>query len=454
VLPGSVAQLVFLTQPVNGVAATVLSPVRVALLDAYGNQLAASIPVMISLSNNATEATLGGTLTRNAVNGVATFDDLRINAAATGYTLSATTGSLSPVASTPFNIAVGAAVRIQLVGSSSVTAVAGVVPANLPHILVTDAGGNGVPNDSILIRVTPANGEGLLFSGVFTTNAAGIVAFDQIPAQTRAGQYIVTFINAKLSGSPIAVSVTILPGPATKLAFAFVSNSGTAGVPLSLVQVVAQDAFSNTATGATNPVTLSITPGTGATGATLVGTPTQNAVNGVATFSNVAISLPGSGYTLTASAQGLASTTSASITIVPPHLAFTQQPAGGVAGTNIGTVRVSILDATGALVTTATNSVTISIGTNAGEGTLSGTLTKNAVGGVATFTDLSINYPGSGYTLVATSAALTSATSAPFSVTVIPSYSDERRYLLSLRVSVSGGALPSRGASTEERRIF
>src|SRR5205823_11507156 len=43
--------------------------------------------------------------------------------------------------------------------------------------------------------------------------------------------------------------------------------------------------------------------------------------------------------------------------------------------------------------------------------------TVNAVNGVATFSTLSINNAGSGYNLVATAAGLTSATSAPFTVT-------------------------------------
>ena len=41
----------------------------------------------------------------------------------------------------------------------------------------------------------------------------------------------------------------------------------------------------------------------------------------------------------------------------------------------------------------------MAIGTNPSSGTLAGTLTVNAVAGVATFANLSINAAGSGYTL-------------------------------------------------------
>jgi hypothetical protein len=44
-------------------------------------------------------------------------------------------------------------------------------------------------------------------------------------------------------------------------------------------------------------------------------------------------------------------------------------------------------------------------------------LTVNASGGVASFSDLSINQPGDAYTLIATSPGITSATSNPFNIT-------------------------------------
>ena len=51
--------------------------------------------------------------------------------------------------------------------------------------------------------------------------------------------------------------------------------------------------------------------------------------------------------------------------------------------------------------TSDSSSVTLAIGTNPGSGTLSGTVTVAAVNGVATFSNLSINKAGTGYTLTA-----------------------------------------------------
>jgi hypothetical protein len=103
---------------------------------------------------------------------------------------------------------------------------------------------------------------------------------------------------------------------------------------------------------------------------------------------------------------------------VASELAFTVQPTAAAAGATIGAVTVQVQDANGHAVTGSAAPVTIAIGANPGAGTLSGTTTVNAVAGTgnATFSNLSINQPGTGYTLVATSPGLGSVTSAPFNI--------------------------------------
>jgi hypothetical protein len=107
-------------------------------------------------------------------------------------------------------------------------------------------------------------------------------------------------------------------------------------------------------------------------------------------------------------------------------LAFTSdgQPAGTAAnavitsafGSQGGPVKVEILDGSGQLATGSTAAVTVAIGSNPGSGSLSGMVTVNASGGIASFSNLSINQPGLGYTLIATSPGITSATSDPFNI--------------------------------------
>ena len=150
------------------------------------------------------------------------------------------------------------------------------------------------------------------------------------------------------------------------------------------------------------------------------------AVGGVATFSNLVLDKAGTGYTLAASDSSLTGSTSGTFNITPAasdHLVIGVQPSNTVAGVAISpAVTVEVLDAFGNLVTFDTSNVTVAIGTNPGSGTLSGTTTVAAVGGVATFSTLSINKVGTGYTLTAADGALTGATSNPFNIT--PAASD------------------------------
>jgi len=107
-------------------------------------------------------------------------------------------------------------------------------------------------------------------------------------------------------------------------------------------------------------------------------------------------------------------------TLNPPlHLGFTVQPSTTLPMFPIQPVQVTVLDAFGNRNTTYTGQVTIAIGQNGGllmPGTLSGTKTVTVVNGVATFSDLSIDQPGSGYTLVVSGPTLTGAESARFNI--------------------------------------
>jgi hypothetical protein len=105
-------------------------------------------------------------------------------------------------------------------------------------------------------------------------------------------------------------------------------------------------------------------------------------------------------------------------------------------------VTVQVLDIEGRAVTGSTASITLTLGANPGGGTLAGTLTVAAIGGVATFADLSIDHHGSGYTLVATSGDLAAAESNPFEITVsaITTFSEQSATGTgTVTVSFSGG---------------
>src|SRR6266550_1780315 len=102
---------------------------------------------------------------------------------------------------------------------------------------------------------------------------------------------------------------------------------------------------------------------------------------------------------------------------VPAQLAFQLQPVAAEPNLAMSLpVKVAVQDASGRTVTSATSAVTLALGSNPTSAALSGVTTVNAVGGVATFTDLRLDRFGTGYTLVATPATLTGATSQAFMV--------------------------------------
>src|SRR5262249_15928781 len=239
-----------------------------------------------------------------------------------------------------------------------------------------------------------------------------------------------TFANVTLINNPLNLQavlnytsttvVVTLVAAADHLSFSQQPTSTVAGVAISpAVTVQVLDQFNNLVITDTSNVTVAI--GTNAGGGTLSGTLTVAAVGGVATFSNLSIDKVGTGYKLAASDGSLGGATSTGFNITPAaadHLGFGVQPTTTVAGVAISpAVTVRVLDQFDNLVTSATSNVTVAIGTNAGGGTLSGTLTLAAAGGVATFSNLSIDKTGTGYTLTAADGSLGAATSGAFNTT-------------------------------------
>jgi hypothetical protein len=105
--PAAASKLVFGQQPTNAVVGSAISPaVTVRVVDAYGNLLSGdnTDQVTLSLGSNPAGAALGGTLTATVNGGVATFSNLTLNNAGTGYTLRASSGNLSGATSASFNV--------------------------------------------------------------------------------------------------------------------------------------------------------------------------------------------------------------------------------------------------------------------------------------------------------------------------------------------------------------
>lgn len=103
------------------------------------------------------------------------------------------------------------------------------------------------------------------------------------------------------------------------------------------------------------------------------------------------------------------------ITQIASKAMITTEPSGAVNGVALTTQPViRITDASGNTVTTSKVSVVASIAS--GSGTLNGTKTVAAVGGVATFTDLVLSGTPGSFTLTFTPTSLTAATSSSFAL--------------------------------------
>ncbi|RJO60461.1 MAG: hypothetical protein C4542_09195 [Dehalococcoidia bacterium] len=100
---------------------------------------------------------------------------------------------------------------------------------------------------------------------------------------------------------------------------------------------------------------------------------------------------------------------------------FTKQPTGAAPGKAFTTQPVvAVTDPYGNVILGYTGAITLAIthGTGASGAKLSGKITVDVSGGTATFTDLSIDIVGSGYSLTATSGSLIPTSSKNFDVAV------------------------------------
>ena len=156
------------------------------------------------------------------------------------------------------------------------------------------------------------------------------------------------------------------------------------------------------------------------------GTPTKNAISGLASFGDVVLSDVGSGYSLRASSSGLVSVSSSAFNVVPDigvavKLRFKQGtiPAQTDAGSAFAVQpQVELLDFQNQVVITASGSVSVAIKSSTGtaNAVLSGTKTVSAVNGVASFSGFGIDRYGSSYVLTATCVGLSSADSNTFRI--------------------------------------
>ena len=246
-------------------------------------------------------ATLVGTRTATASNGVATFSDLGISGTAgTAYTITYSAsygGSALTVATQSVTPTVGAATQIAIT-TQPVGATAGALLATQPVIKVLDSGSNVVTTASASIEVSASGGT--LGGTTTVSTSSGVATFTNLTfAGTATTNYTLTFAATGYT-SQTSSSFSVGVGAATKLVLTTSAATAKYGQAFATQPVVkVQDAGSNLVTASSAVVTASLSSGT------VVGTGNATSSSGVATFSGLGITgVPGS-YTVTYSSGSL-----------------------------------------------------------------------------------------------------------------------------------------------------
>ncbi len=262
---------------------------------------------------------------------------------------------------------------------------------------------------SLVVTTTQAT-----FTGA--SNIAGcILTIVGLQVQPTAGPGLVTgdITKTGTSTAPGGVTnygtLTKVAGAVTELIYAVQPSANNAGgLPWGTQPaIIARDQFGNAVTGA--PVGLSITPGTGATGATLAcNTNPILTVGGVANFAapnqQCKIDLAGT-YKIRAT-SGAVTVDSGTIAVnvgPPSKIIFKSYPATSTPPLFTPQPIVAVTDAGGNTVTTFPSSaITLALNKNSGTFTCTGGLSTMTVSGVATFAGCTQTAPDTGYTLTAT----------------------------------------------------
>ena len=429
VTPRPATQVGFLQQPSTATAGKPISPaVRVAIRnDQGGTVTGATNQVTLALGDNPGGATLGGATTVAAVNGIATFTDLTLDKAGTGYTLIATAGSLTSATSNTFSNVAGTASQLTFTTAPPGSATSGQPLAPQPVLQLRDAFGNAVGQAGVVVTATLSSGSATLGgSTTATTSAAGTATFANLSV-TGSGSVTISFSAPGLSSAASSTIAVIATGGSTLAIVTQPSAVAQSGTPFAVQPAVEiRDASGNKVSSAGVSITASLAGGPA--GGTLTGgAVAQTAVGGTATFANLGITGPAGSYTIQFTSPGLSPVTSAAIVVAgapagpATQLSITTQPSSSAtSGTAFAQQPVlQLRDAGGTAVAQSGVVVTAAIAT--GGGTLGGTTSATTNGsGVAAFTNLSITGSAGDRTLSFSATGLTGTTSGIVSITALP----------------------------------
>ena len=412
-----------------GVDQPITPPVQVRIVDPTGAlvSIANDTVVAVLLPRPGLTGTLGGVVSVEAINGIATFENLRISAPGEGYAIVfRSTRALERDTTARFNIGpVGTLARLRLL-SVPASLVAGQVIAPAPKVVAVDSSGTVIRSFAEVVTVSVVGGPpGATLRGTTEVDAVdGVVTLNNLWLPVEGTAYRLSVKAADVAGDTSPM-FDVATGVAAGLKFRTQPVRYEFGQEMpGAVQVEVVDAGGNLVRESTDSIGLSVNPFYPMRGGIAA-----RAVGGVATFKNLKIDgvAPGRSATLVAASAGLpalARATSQPFTATPGKAAKLKV-ASIPRLVNHGqtfqeTVKVEVRDVNNYIVAGDNSEVTLTLGDNPGKSTLGGTVRRRARDGVATFDDLTLSRLGVGYTFVASASGLGIDSSAAFSVAGSP----------------------------------
>jgi hypothetical protein len=278
-------------------------------------------------------------------------------------------------------------------------------------VTVEDAGGHVLTGYTGTVHFTSSDGQAVLPADyTFTSADAGSHTFSNVVLKTAGAQSVSVTDNGSPPLSGGETNITVSPAAASSLTLSGLPMAATAGTPVS-VTLTAKDAFGNVVTGYRGMAHFTSSDLKAVLPADYTFT---SADAGSHAFSNVVLKTAGA-QSVTASDGTLKNTANTTVVAgAASQLIVTTQPPAMVAPGAAFGLTVTAEDASGNVVTTFTGGVSVALASNPGGATLGGALTATPVNGVATFTGLTLDKPGVGYKLQATSSGLSTAITAAF----------------------------------------
>ncbi len=284
--PGNIpsTHLAVTQQPTTTLADGDFASNVVVTIEGAGNKTAAFDDSAVTLSIKGS-GTLDGTVTVNAVDGVATFSDLSLGTAGTVHIV-ASDGTLKSANLRPITLPIIPQLSI---AQNPVGAVAGQKMGAPIEVNLFDQFGNLLTTNHSAMRAAILSGPagGKLIAAVAVVKQ-GVATFSSMVID-RVGSYTLSIIDGK--NAPVtAPAFNVTPGAATKMAFLTPPAGSSVDVDFG-AQVELLDKFGNVATDDDSTVTaaLKLHPA----GDILAGTLSQPVVDGIATFSDLELNAIG-----------------------------------------------------------------------------------------------------------------------------------------------------------------